>query len=132
MSQRITGFVKNSFTYVWMVALAAYVTVLAGQAMFRNYESQKDTKTLQAQLDAATTERDRLNALVAYYQTDAYREKELRRSFLLQLPGEQVYALPESAIGRKVEEEQAVRKIQEDPHKKLPNWQQWGEFLLGK
>ena len=131
MFKRLLTWFQTSVGYLWLVVLAVYFSVLAGQAMYRNYESQQVSNGLKQELADAQLERDRLSALVVYYTTDSFREKELRRSLLLKMPDEKVYALPESAIGRQVEQEQAVRRQLADPRTSQPTWRQWIEYLLG-
>jgi hypothetical protein len=131
MLRRIFSFAQTSFSYVWLVVLAAYFSVLAGQAIYRNYQSQQITTGLQKELSAAKLEKERLTALVVYYHTDAFKEKELRRSLLLKLPEEKVYALPESAIGQKIEEADIARLKEEERRSSDPNWKQWFDYLFG-
>ncbi|HSI20836.1 MAG TPA: septum formation initiator family protein [Verrucomicrobiae bacterium] len=132
MFRRLLTWLQGSFSYIWLVALAVYFSVLAGQAIYRNYQAQQDSKALRAELAQAKQERERLEALVVYYKTDAFREKELRRSLLLRMPDEKVYALPESAIGKKAEEAEVALREQSDPRTSLPTWRQWFDYLLGR
>jgi hypothetical protein len=120
---------QTSLSYIWLIVLAVYFSILAGQATYRNYQAQQEVRELDQQLQEAKLERERLEALVVYYKTDAFREKELRRSLLLKLPEERVYALPESAAIRKVEEEQALRRQEEEQRSSQPTWRQWIDYL---
>jgi cell division protein FtsB len=129
MVRKILTWIQSSFGYLWLIALAVYFSVSAGQAMYRNYQAQQEVDKLAQQLESAQLERERLEALVVYYKTDAFREKELRRSLLLKLPEEKVYALPESAASRRVEAEEAVRRQEEDVRTDQPTWQQWIDYL---
>lgn len=131
MWKRLQTWIKSSLSYLWLVGLAVYLSVLAGQAIYRNYLSEQDSRDLERQLAAARLEKERLEALVVYYKTDAFKEKELRRSLLLQMPEEKVYALPESNLSKKAEEVAEEKKRAEDPRTSLPTWRQWLEYLLG-
>jgi cell division protein FtsB len=130
MFARIRTWFQSSFSYLWLVALAVYFSVLAGQAIYRNYNAQQESKALQQQLTTAQEEKARLQSLVIYYNTDAFREKELRRALLLKKPDEKVYALPESAVGKQEEEAELARREQEDPRTSLPTWKQWIQYLF--
>lgn len=130
MVRRIFSWLQGSFGYVWLVVLAAYFSVLAGQAIYRNYQSQQVSDSLEAELIAAKLEKERLEALVVYYRTDAFKEKELRRTLLLKLPEEKVYALPESGIGLQVEEAEIARREEEERLSSDPNWKQWLNYLF--
>lgn len=130
MFRRFLAWLQTTFGYIWLILLAGYFSVLAGQSMYRNFLSQQDGKELRTQLDAAKLERERWEALLVYYQTDEFKEKELRRSLLLKLPNEKVYALPESGISHQIEEAAIAKKEKEDVRLNQPTWKQWVDYLL--
>jgi cell division protein FtsB len=127
---RLLTWLRSSASYLWLIGIAVYLAISAGQAVLRNYQSQQETKRLNAELETRKEEKERLEALVVYYNTDVYREKELRRALLLKKPGERVYALPESAVA--LELEQQVKKATDsiDPRRALPSWRQWVDYVL--
>jgi hypothetical protein len=131
MWERILTWFQNSFSYLWLVVLAVYISVLAGQAIYRNYNSQQETNALKQQLVDAQQEKERWQALLVYYSTDAYKEKVLRESLLLKRPDEKVYALPESSVGHQAEEAEVAKRQVVDPRVNLPIWRQWIEYLFG-
>lgn len=88
---------------------------------------------MKQELEEAERERERLEALLIYYKTDAYKEKELRRALLLKRPEEAVYALPESSISKSLEEVTSAAVVKEA--KKQPEeaiWKQWVHYLLNQ
>lgn len=139
MLRTLLNQLQRSFNYVWLIVLAGYIAVLAGQAFMRNYSSQKDTDTLVRQLHVMQQERQRLESLVVYYKTDAYKEKELRRDLLLVRPDERVFALPESGNPRSLEEE-ITRQSESGADTggttgtdtTSPSWRVWVDYLLHK
>jgi len=134
MAPQLAQRFRNSFSYLWLVVVAGYLTVSAGQAMVRNYQSQQQIVSLQRQLASLQLEKQRLDALLVYYNTDSYKELELRQDFLLVMPGERVYALPESGNVRSLEDEalagdqqtSTTRTKQSDE----PDWHQWLDYLI--
>jgi cell division protein FtsB len=122
---------RNSLSYLWLIAAAGYLAVSASQAVIRNYHSQEEINDLEAHLADLKLEKQRLDALVIYYKTDAYKEKQLRQNLLLAKPNETVYALPEAGNVRSLEDEAlkpasahvAVATV--DPY-----WQQWLDYLF--
>ncbi len=131
MFQKLRTWLLTSFSYIWLIVLAVYFSILAGQAMYRNYQSQQQTRILEQQLSDAKTEKDRLEGLIVYYNSNEFKEKALRQSLLLKMPDEKVYALPESAVGQQVETAEAVRRQQADPRINVPTWRQWLDYLFG-
>ena len=130
MIPRVITFFRNSFSYLWLVVLAIYLSVLTVQSVLRSYTSDQDTKALQVQLDLKQQEQARLQALVVYYQSDDYKEKELRRALLLKMPNETVYALPESSISVTPAQDVLASDTQEVSKENIPYWRQWIDFLL--
>ena len=122
-----------------MVFLAGYLAVNVGQSIIKTYHVRQETLTLKTQLEEMKLEKQRLEALLSYYQSDVYKEKELRRSLLLKKPNEKVYALPESSEPKSLMEgidsgSGLVRGENKDSEEKdsefVPNWKKWANYLL--
>lgn len=121
---------RRSFNVLWLVLLAGYFSVLTGQSVLRNYHSQQQTGDLKQRLAQDLLEKERLQELLVYYQSDNFKEKELRQSLLLKRPSEHMYALPESSIAQAAEN----NSLQQAAAKQAdlgPIWHQWVEYLLG-
>lgn len=130
--RRTILWLKHSVSFLWLFVVAAYLLVMAGNAFYRNYQSQQQTKDLENQLQAATIEKERLQALLVYYQTDSFKEKELRSMLLMKRPDETVYALPESSTVIKVEDAIAQASAEGLNKKKpstIPIWKQWVNYI---
>lgn len=134
MSPLLFQKLKHSAGYIWLVVAAGYLAVSAGQAVIRNYHSQEEIKQLETRLAGLKLEKQRLEALIVYYKTDTFKEKELRRSLLLIRPGERVYALPEEGKVRSFEDEllkPAEQLLAEQaPKSEDPYWKQWMAYVL--
>lgn len=121
---------RGSWSFLWLFFIAAYLMVMAGNAVYRNYQSQQETVRLKNELRSFQQEKERLEALLVYYRTDSFKEKELRRTLLLKKPNEVVYALPESSVAKKVEEELAERSDRGATEvSTLPIWRQWVNYI---
>jgi len=130
MFTRIVTFFRTSFSYVWLIVLAVYFGVLATQSFLRSYQSQQDVSSLQQQLSDAEKQKEKLQALVTYYETDDYKEKQLRSQLLLKMPGEKVYALPESSLSQ-AQDDVVSSQTHATTVENLPYWQQWAQYLFG-
>ena len=130
--QRFIAWLRRSFSFMWLVIVAAYLCVQAGQAVYKNYQSQQQVVDLQNRLAQAQIERDRLTALLVYYQTDSYKEKQLRQDLLLRKPGEAVFALPESAgaINEEQDSQTIVTAATTPTQNTDPIWRQWVNYLI--
>lgn len=127
MINRLLLWLRNSVSYLWLVVVAVYLSVLTSQAVIRNYQSQQDIKQQEQELAVLVEQRDQLRSLIVYYNTDSYKEKELRRDLLLKGKGEKVYALPESSYAQAAATPAPVDK--KAVVRSLPIWQQWVQYL---
>jgi len=132
LTRRISLWARSTFNVLWLVVLAGYLMVVAAQAVYKTYQDQKDITRLEQKLQSDVQERERLQALLVYYQSDSFKEKELRRVLLLQMPNEKVYALPESSTSRQLEEETVATTDTKQPQAGGPIWRQWLNYLLNR
>ncbi len=106
------------------LAVAVYLSFLLIDTVKKNYDLKQQIGDLQADITTLETENQELKYQTAYYQTDAFKEKEARAKLGLQAPGENVIILPKQQTAP--EETEAQKKA-----KKKSNLQQWKEFLFG-
>lgn len=131
--RRFFAWARQSVGYLWLVVLAGYLAVSASQSMYRSYQSKKDTQVLRDKLNQALLEKQRLEALIVYYQTDSFKEKELRRTLLLKMPNEKVYALPEASQSEPLLEDSAISGGSQPATNvvdQLPYWKQWINYII--
>ena len=137
---RLVAWTRSSFAFLWLVVLAGYLTVLVGQAVNRNYQDEQDVQHLRDQLVQVKSEKERLQDLLVYYQSDDFKEKELRRSLLMKRPEETMYALPEYSFSQTGDENSIAVLEQALPGNTgtgsevkgagTPLWRQWIDYVL--
>lgn len=126
---------KHSFSYLWLVAFAIYLAFSAGQSVYKTYQANQETEALREKLSKTLLEKQRLDALLVYYQTDTFKEYEMRRAMLLKNPNEKVYALPEQSESGSIVDGVEMALVQEqkkevEDKKQQANWRQWYEFVV--
>ena len=72
------------------VLIIAYLLVVLGQTIKRNYDLNNQITHLRAETGLLEAQRDQLSYDIAYYNTGSYRDREARSKLGLQLPGESV------------------------------------------
>ena len=105
---QLLTYIRRSANAFWLLIAVAYLSISAGRAVYANYAEQQQLSVLKHQLVDAQQERERLQALLVYYASDDYKELAIRRSLLLKMPGEQVFALPESSGPSSLDDEEQV------------------------
>ncbi len=103
--------------------VAIYLSVLLIETVKRNYDLKQQISQMETDIQTLKTQNDELKYQTAYYQTEAFKEKEARAKLGLQAPGESVIYLPKQQTAA---DSDAQKKA-----KGKSNLQQWKEFLFG-
>ena len=67
-----------------------------------------------------------ISDLIAYFQTESFQEKEVRRKLNLQKPGEHVVVLPDGQASGAVDSVSGGEQLAEQK-----NWKKWWEYFFG-
>ena len=80
---------------------------------------------VQSRINDAERENHMLASSSAYFQSDAYLERQARMKLNYKLPDEQVaFVYPDASASSKAELSKG--------NDQLPNWQKWWYYILGK
>lgn len=118
---------QEYFSWLWILILLIYISSSAVHSLVNNYQSEKEIAAIKSQIKDLKLEKARLQALIAYYNTDAYKEKELRQRLLLKRPEEYVIAFPEEEK-RKNKVESSNKQVSQPVRS---NWQKWLDYFKG-
>ncbi len=80
--------------------LLVYITVSTVQAIWQNYQIDKELAQLREENAQLKLRNKYLQNLIAYRQTDAFKDKEAREKLNYQKPGESVLIIPNEDIER--------------------------------
>ncbi len=105
--------------------IMAWTLFSLSKVVWKNYQSEKETKLLKEETELLQEENQQLRNLIAYYKTDAYREKEARLRLGYKKPGEQVVLVPNV-------EEREVEYITDDSNTNKKNYQLWLDLFFKK
>jgi cell division protein FtsB len=125
-----TEWLKRRAITVFGVLIFAYLLLGSGKLIYENYRVHQDEKILSTQIDELKQHNLELRSLLAYYGTDAYKEKEARARLGYQRPGERVVVVPQP----KNEELVSIAQPGERARPQTPpsNPEQWWEYFFGK
>lgn len=115
---------------VVLVLLLVYTLFLLGRSVYFNYQTNQEIRALKTSIVQDKDEVENLKNLIAYYQTESFRELEARRKLGLKKPGEEVVSLPENVSAPNLPEKQKAATILEKRFES-PNYQKWWEFIFG-
>jgi len=77
-----------------------YMLVATFQALWQNYQLNKELASLRQENGDLTVQNNYLQDLIAYRQTDSYKDKEAREKLNYQKAGETVLIVPQDAAQR--------------------------------
>ena len=97
--------------------------------MERNYKLQADLSEKEKQLQLMQLETQTLKLQNKYYQSDEYKELEVRRRLGLVAPGEKVLILPPNSAKAKASTKEKTTPVESVPAPS--NVEQWVNFLFG-
>lgn len=128
MKQLFKNLTWRHLINVIALAVIGYMTVATLNVIARNYELQREVDRLQEEIALLELQNNELEYQIAYYQTDAFADKEARDKLGLAAPGEQVVIFPDKIpSGVDIEPATTTEELPRDP---ASNWQQWMYFLF--
>lgn len=94
--------------------------------LYREYKIKKEIDALKAEIQSMEKDNYELSQLIAYYQTDEYKEAEARKRLNLKADGEQVVMIDEKE--KSAEEVKAETEAQKQAQ--LPNRTKWWNYFF--
>lgn len=104
-----------------------YLFVIVGESVWKNYQSNKDIEKQQQRVEELKQNINILENEIAYYKTDAYRERQAREKLGYKAPGENVISLDFDQPADKVADQG-----NSEPTIKTSNYQLWWEYFSGR
>ncbi|MEX2209689.1 MAG: septum formation initiator family protein [Patescibacteria group bacterium] len=120
--------VKRRTIVVFGLFVFGYLLLGSGKLIYENYRVHQDQKLLSAELDELEQRNLELRSLLAYYRTDAYKEKEARARLGYQRPGERVVVVPKPPSEELVSITQPGERAR--PETPPSNPEQWWEHFF--
>lgn len=120
------GKFSKIWSYLFLLLIIGYLVFIFSKTVWKNYSINQQIYKLQKETEVLQEENLRLKNLVAYYQSDSYKERMARLLLNYKLPDERVIAFPFDA---KLNNE---FKFQDTNVDTRSNIEKWRDFLLEK
>lgn len=108
-----------------LFAFVIYLFIIVGRSVLQNYQSNKDIEREQQRVEELKQHITTLENEIAYYKTDAYKERQAREKLGYKAPGENVISLPFDQP-----EDKTADSGSSEPVIKTPNYQLWWEYFI--
>jgi cell division protein FtsB len=89
-----TDWLRRRTAFAFGLVIFGYLLIGSGKLIYENFRVHEDTNRLKTDLDSLRQHNSELRNLLAYYRTDAYKEKEARARLNYQKPGERLVVVP--------------------------------------
>lgn len=96
-----------------------------GKIYYKEYQIQKEINSLQKEIKFLEKNNYNLSQVLEYYETDEYREAEVRKRFSLGKEGEKL------AIITKIEDQEKFGEIKNEiKNRKISNYLKWWNYFF--
>lgn len=121
--QTFWGKFYNSNVFIIFLSLFLIFSLFkVGKELFKRHAINREINNLNKQLVAVQQEKDKLQDLISYLETDKYVEEQARLQLNLSKPGENRIDMANNPQEKTVE----IAVESED----LPNWKKWFNYFF--
>lgn len=114
-------------------ALIIYLVIILGRSIYKNYSINQKISGLEDEIIALRLDNENIKNLLLYYNTDSFKELEIRRRLGMQKPDEKVAVFEEAKLGGENNSEEAMALSSTSTTQKTePNYLKWIHYLAGK
>lgn len=107
-----------------------YMMALLIDLSAKNTKIREKADKIEEEIVVLENDVDALKAQIAYYQSDAYKERFAREKLGLQMPGEQVVVVGSGDAEKGATNNKTTTQESALPQKS--NLEEWGDFLFGE
>jgi len=113
---------------VIFILLIIYLLFMLYQALALNYSTSQKIKNLKSEISTLEANKNMLEDLIMYYQTDAFKELEARKKLGMRKPDEKVLVVETKEVTDKPVE--PIKAVEETPQ--ASNFSLWMKYFSGK
>ena len=113
-------FLPMSFGSLILFLLVLYLLFSVGKSILQNYDSNKDIRDQEKTIIKLKSDIVYLQAQIAYYKTNSFRDKQARAKLGYKAPADKVISLP-----RDESEDKIADPIEKEIEIKTPNYRLW-------
>lgn len=123
-------FLRSRWFLFLSLLLVGYTFFILGKMVYQNYKINQQIKSLEKEVLKIEKENQHLSDLISFFQTETFKEREVREKLGLVKPGEKVLVFPESEGGEESFLEEKTFEEKQGEQEKIPNWQKWWNFFF--
>lgn len=122
-------FFRSKWFFLLSIIVLSYTFFVLGKMVYQNYEVNQQIENLEKEVAEVENENQKLSDLIAFFQTETFKEKEAREKLGVVKPGEKVLVFPEEENNEVSILETATGKDNEEDEE-IPNYKKWWNFFF--
>ncbi|MHA1372541.1 MAG: FtsB family cell division protein [Promethearchaeota archaeon] len=126
--------IGSFLTTLIILAVIVFIIYNIYKSTVQNYQINKQITELENQIQEIKKQNQYLKNLIIYYNTDTFKELELRRKIGMKKPDEVVLIMPENKNQKEQKEPNEPMYKEQNNKKEVqePNYQKWLKYITGK
>lgn len=122
----------NFFSTIGVVLFISYIVYTLGSSVRSNYLIQQKIGQLDEEIAVLKLKNQRGKNLLVYYQTNSFKELEIRRQLNWKKEGEKVFLTDsKDKVGESFISSPNQHNIPINQPPSVPNYQKWRQFIIG-
>ncbi|PIR67954.1 hypothetical protein COU50_00630 [bacterium CG10_big_fil_rev_8_21_14_0_10_33_18] len=123
-------FLRSRWFLVLGLIVVGYVFFMLGKMIWQNYQVNQHINNLQKEVLEVERENQKLSDLIAFFQTETFKEKEAKEKLGMVKPGEKVLVFPDAENNEKSITDQIDDTKTKKESEQLPNYVKWWNFFF--
>jgi len=123
-------FLRSRWFLLVGLILVGYTFFVLGKMVWMNYQRDQEIRNLEKEVQSIEKDNQKLSDLIAFFQTETFKEKEAREKLGVVKPGEKVLVFPENKEGEGNILENKSPSDNGEETEKIPNYQKWWDLFF--
>lgn len=134
MKEKIVSVSQNIISWsgrILVLAIIGFIIFNIGRSVYKNWQTNQKIADIEKAIVELEKQNKNLQNLIAYYQTNAFKELEARQKLGYLKPDEKVLIIPE--LGQNKETQTPTVNSQEEKNQSSqdPNFLKWYHYIFG-
>ena len=124
------NFLRSRWFLVVGLLLVSYTFFVLGKMTWQNYQVNQQINNLEKEISGIEKENQKLSDLIAFFQTETFKEKEAREKLGMVKPGEKVLVFPGDKNSENSITETKEVSEEKNRQEEMPTYKKWWNFFI--
>lgn len=110
--------------------MVSYTFFVLGKMVWQNYQVNQQISNLERDISGIEKENQKLSDLIAFFQTETFKEKEAREKLGMVKPGEKVLVFPGDENSENTITDTKGVSEEKNKQEEMPTYKKWWNFFF--